>query len=94
MATIDGAKSVGLEDKVGSLETGKKADLMLVDLESVHLRPLNDVISTLVYCANAGDVETVIVDGEIVVRDHVISTVEEKKLISEVEKKIKGRSNS
>jgi 5-methylthioadenosine/S-adenosylhomocysteine deaminase len=94
MATIDGAKSVGLEDKVGSLETGKKADLMLVDLESVHLRPLNDVISTLVYCANAGDVETVIVDGEIVVRDHVISAVEEKKLISEVEKKIKGRSNS
>jgi 5-methylthioadenosine/S-adenosylhomocysteine deaminase len=94
MATIDGAKSVGLEDDVGSLETGKKADVILVGLESVHLRPLNDVVSTLVYCANSGDVETVIVDGRIVVQDHETKSVDEKQLISEVEKKIKDRSNA
>lgn len=93
MATIDGAKSVGLEEDVGSLETGKKADMILVDIESVHLRPLHDIVSTLVYCANSGDVETVIVDGRIVVQDHRIYSVDERQLISEVEKKIKDRSS-
>jgi 5-methylthioadenosine/S-adenosylhomocysteine deaminase len=93
MATIDGAKSVGLEEDVGSLEMGKKADMILVDVGSVHLRPLNDIVSTLVYCANSGDVETVIVDGRIVVQDHRIKSVDERQLISKVEKRIKDRSS-
>lgn len=94
MATIDGAKSVGLEDDVGSLKRGKKADIVLINLESVHLKPLNDVVSTLVYCANSGDVETAIVDGRIVLQDHRTSSVDEKKLILEVEKKIKVRPDA
>jgi len=94
MATIDGAKSLGLEKQVGSLVTGKKADLILVDLRSAHLKPLNDVVSTLVYCANGADVETVIVDGKIVVQNRGIRSVDEKKLISHVEKKMADRSNA
>jgi 5-methylthioadenosine/S-adenosylhomocysteine deaminase len=94
MATISGAKSLGLEKQVGSLEAGKKADLILVNLESAHMRPVNDVISTLVYCANAGDVETVIVDGKIVVQDDRVNFVDEKELILDVEKKLKNRSDA
>jgi 5-methylthioadenosine/S-adenosylhomocysteine deaminase len=91
MATIEGAKSLGLGEDVGSLETGKKADIILLNIESVHLRPVNDIISTLVYCANAGDVETVMVDGRILVHDHKIKSVDEKRLISKVERKISAQ---
>lgn len=88
MATVEGAKAVGLEDEIGSLEKGKKADVILVDLESAHLRPLNDVVNTLVYCANGADVDTVIVDGKIIVQNHVIKTINEKVLIKEAEEKV------
>lgn len=94
MATIDGAKSLGLDKQVGSLVTGKKADLILVDLRSTHLKPLNEVVSTLVYCANGADVETVIVDGKIVVQNRRMRSVDEKRLISQVEKKMADRSNA
>jgi 5-methylthioadenosine/S-adenosylhomocysteine deaminase len=67
MATVGGAQALGLGDEIGTLEVGKKADLILVDLEGVHLRPINHLANTLVYAAGARDVETVIVDGEIVV---------------------------
>ncbi len=67
MATAGGARALGLGDEIGTLEAGKKADLILVDLEGVHLRPINHLANTLVYAAGARDVETVIVDGQIVV---------------------------
>ena len=89
MATIEGAKAIGLEDQIGSLEVGKKADVVLVNLEKTHLRPLNNVVGTLVYCANGGDVETVIVDGKIVVQGDTVRTVNEKSVIEKAEKKVK-----
>jgi len=94
MATVDGAKAVGLEDKIGSLEKGKKADVIMVDLESAHLRPLNDVVNTLVYCANGADVDTVIVDGKIIVQNHLIKTIDEKVLIRQAEDKVKEGFNT
>ena len=94
MATINGAKSVGLEKELGSLEVGKKADITIVNMESVHLRPFNDLVTTLVYCANSGDIETVIVDGKIVVQNHKINSIDEKKLISDVETRIGERSDA
>lgn len=69
MATIMGAKSLGLEDQIGSLEPGKRADLILVSCEDSHLSPVHDQISLLVYAATRGDVRSVMVDGNWVVKD-------------------------
>ncbi len=63
MCTIEGAKALGLADRIGSLESGKKADLTIVDLRRPHLYPANMPLHRLVYFANGNDVDTVIVDG-------------------------------
>jgi len=67
LATLGGAEALGLEKEIGSLEPGKKADIVLIDLRQPHLTPLFEPISHLVYCARADDVHTVIVNGEVLV---------------------------
>ena len=74
MATINGAKVLGIDKKVGSIEVGKKADLALIETKSVNMQPIYDYYATIVYSANPSNVDTVIVNGKIVVRN--------KKLIS------------
>jgi len=69
MATIDGAQAVGMGDLIGSIEVGKKADLALVDLRGSHLVPRHSVASVLVYQATGTEVDTVLVDGRVVLRD-------------------------
>jgi len=69
MATLDGARVLGMEDEVGSLEPGKRADLIIVDLDKPHLTPIYDYYSHLVYAVKGSDVDTVIVDGKILVED-------------------------
>ena len=69
MATIGGAKCLGLENEVGSLEIGKKADITLVDFDKPHLYPRHNVVSHLVYAANGADVHSVLVDGQFLLRD-------------------------
>ena len=69
MATIGGAQALGLADVCGTIEVGKRADLVLVDVDTVHNQPVNDIFSQIVHCAKAGDVRTVIVDGEVLMRD-------------------------
>jgi 5-methylthioadenosine/S-adenosylhomocysteine deaminase len=66
LATIRGAEVMGIDDKVGSLEPGKKADLQLIDLRSPHITPTADVTSSLVLYGSTADVDTVMVDGRIV----------------------------
>jgi 5-methylthioadenosine/S-adenosylhomocysteine deaminase len=83
MATIDGARALGLADEIGSLEAGKRADLCIVDLERLHLTPRPDLVSTLVYAAEAGDVRTVVVDGELVMRDGELKTLNEREVLAE-----------
>ncbi len=68
-ATIEGARALGLGDLVGSVEVGKRADLVLVDLAAPHLTPVHDVAALLVFAAGRGDVTDVLVDGRPVVRD-------------------------
>lgn len=75
MATIGGARVLGLEGEVGSLEPGKKADLVILDLHQPHLCPLYNVISHLVYAARAADVRTVIVNGKMVVENGSLKTL-------------------
>jgi 5-methylthioadenosine/S-adenosylhomocysteine deaminase len=69
MATRDGARTLGLEEEIGSIEVGKRADLMVVDRDRLHLAPGADPYSTLVYAARGTDVRTTIVDGELLVDD-------------------------
>ena len=68
-ATIDGARALGLGDTIGSVEVGKRADLVLLDLSAPHLTPVHDVAALLVFAAGRGDVTDVVVDGRVVVRD-------------------------
>ena len=78
MATIDGARALGLEDEIGSLETGKKADVMVIGRAGKpHLSPGLKPVSDVVFCANGSDVDTVIVDGRIVMEDRRFTTLDE-----------------
>lgn len=68
-ATVNGAKALGYDGELGVLRAGALADLIVVDLQKPHLQPLNDLVANLVYCGKAADVETVVVDGELVVEN-------------------------
>lgn len=69
MATMGGARVLGLDKIVGSIEVGKKADLVLIETKSVNMQPIYDYYATIVYSSNPSNVHTVIVDGKIVVRN-------------------------
>lgn len=90
MATIEGAKALGLENIVGSLEVGKKADLILIDLEKPHLTPTHDFYANLVYSAHGSDVDTVIVDGEILMEDRKVKTLNESEVMEKAQKTAHG----
>ena len=81
LATIGSARAVGLDDRIGSIEAGKQADLQLVDMRRFGLTPVTDPIRTLVYHAHAKDVETVLVDGRVLVRDGVLLAIDEDELV-------------
>lgn len=81
MATIGGARVLNLQDRIGSLEVGKRADIVLVQTRSAHLTPLYRPYSHLVYAVRGSDVSTVLVDGRIVVRDGEITTVDEAEVL-------------
>lgn len=86
MATINGARALGLEKEIGSIERDKRADIILIDLSKPHTRPLGNVKNMLVHCSLGSDVETVIIDGKIVMRDRTILTVNEEYVIKEAER--------
>lgn len=81
MATIGGAKVLGLDHEIGSLEEGKKADIIIIDLEKPHFYPKADLISNMVYSAQGSDVKTVIIDGKIVMENYKLTTYDEKEIL-------------
>jgi 5-methylthioadenosine/S-adenosylhomocysteine deaminase len=83
MATAGGAKALGLDSVCGTVEVGKRADLILVDIDTVHNQPVNDIFSQLVHCAKASDVQTVIVDGEILMRDRQFHRLDERRVLAD-----------
>ena len=84
MATIDGAKTLGLQTEIGSLEAGKKADAAIIRLNSLHTSPKPlDVVSSIVYAAEASDVQTVIVDGRVLMDQRKLMTLKEEQVIAE-----------
>lgn len=84
MATIGGARILGLGAQTGSLEPGKRADLIVIDLQRPHLTPLYNVYSQLVYAVNGADVNTVIIDGRIVMAERKLLTLDEEQMMREV----------
>jgi 5-methylthioadenosine/S-adenosylhomocysteine deaminase len=86
MATINGARALHLEKIIGSLETGKKADLILVDIGAPHATPMYDVYSELVYALKATDVRTVVIAGKVVMRDRWMLTINENEILAKAEK--------
>jgi 5-methylthioadenosine/S-adenosylhomocysteine deaminase len=84
MATIDGARALGLEKEIGSLETGKRADVIVVDVAQLHSSPRHDdVVSALVYSAVAADVRTTIIDGQVLMLDGELLALDESVVIEE-----------
>ena len=83
MATIDGARALGLKSEIGSLEVGKRADVAVVELNRLHTSPDADVVSSLVYAAEASDVRSVVIDGRLVMQDRELLTVNEGDVVAE-----------
>ena len=85
MATIDGAKILGLDDKIGSLEVGKQADIIILDLQQAHLQPSYDIYSTLVYNTSGDDVVDSIINGKFVMLNRQLLTINEADVIRKVQ---------
>ncbi|MCM3903596.1 MAG: 5'-deoxyadenosine deaminase [Pyrinomonadaceae bacterium] len=84
MATIDGARALGLGNDIGSLEVGKRADVIAVRMDSLHSTPHPpDLASAITYSAQSSDVETVVIDGQLVMREGKLLTVDERSVVSE-----------
>jgi len=83
MATLNGAKALGLQDQIGSIEAGKKADLILLNIKKPHLTPAYNIVSNLVYSAAGSDVDTVIIDGKVVMQNRIVKTLDEEQILDE-----------
>jgi len=86
MATIGGAKALGLDKFIGSIETGKKADIILVDMNQPHLTPLYNCYSQLVYAARGADIKTSIINGRVVMKDRKLCTIDLQTAMKNVRK--------
>ena len=99
MATINGARALGLEKDIGSIEVGKKADFIVVDPKGLHCAPYNefeiqdgglDPVTVAVYSCTGRDVEMVVVDGIVLVENRALVGVDEDVIIEDAKKSIKG----
>lgn len=86
MATLNGAKALGIENEVGSIEKGKKADILILDIDKPHYYPRYNLVASLAYSAQSADVETVIVDGKILMEDYQLTHIDEEKVIFHAER--------
>ncbi|MCR5303229.1 MAG: amidohydrolase [Lachnospiraceae bacterium] len=93
IATINGARALGMESEIGSIEEGKKADLAVLDLKRPSLQPENDLVSELVYCASGYEVDTVIIDGEVTLEGGRVLNLDENEVYEHtaaIMKRIRG----
>ncbi|MGI6777014.1 MAG: amidohydrolase [Acetivibrionales bacterium] len=91
MATVNGAKAIGFEGQTGVIKEGMKADIIVLDVDKPHFCPMNDPVSAMVYCAQASDVDTVIIDGGIVMEGRELKTIDEelvKYKVMEISKRV------
>ncbi|KAJ6095207.1 hypothetical protein N7486_005953 [Penicillium sp. IBT 16267x] len=87
MATINGAQALGLQDTIGSLEVGKKADFVAVDMRGIHSQPWFNPVSAIVYTATGRDVDLVVVDGQILVQEGRLLTMDETEIVEEAKRR-------
>jgi 5-methylthioadenosine/S-adenosylhomocysteine deaminase len=83
MATIRGARALHLEKEIGSLEAGKRADIVIVDLDNFNQIPMYNIFSHLVYATKANDVRHVIIEGRLIMQDRRLLTLDEKVIKAE-----------
>jgi 5-methylthioadenosine/S-adenosylhomocysteine deaminase len=81
MATLGGARVLGMEKEIGSLEVGKKADVVILDLNKPHLQPVYNIVSHLVYSATGADVRDVIIDGKVIMENRQLLTLDEEEIL-------------
>jgi len=86
MATIDAAKALGIGNEIGSIEAKKRADIILVNMNKPHLTPRFMIPHRVVYEAYGHDVDTVIVDGKIIMEDRVVKTVNEEEMLDQAQR--------
>lgn len=84
MATIQGAKALGMDANIGSIEIGKKADLAILNLRTPSMTPRNDLLAGLCYSANGSEVQTVIIDGKITMENRKVLTLDEERIYTEI----------
>jgi 5-methylthioadenosine/S-adenosylhomocysteine deaminase len=84
MATIWGAEVLGLEKEIGTIEVGKKADIITIDLRKPHLVPLYNPMSTIVYSASGSDVKDVIVNGRVLMKDRALTGLDAEEVMAKV----------
>ncbi|NLI73618.1 MAG: amidohydrolase family protein [Euryarchaeota archaeon] len=91
MATIGGAKAIRMDDQLGSIEAGKRADVVIMNGKSPNLRPMRieNIVSNIIYSACGADVKTVLCDGKIVVKDRRMTTVDEEKILADSEEAVR-----
>jgi 5-methylthioadenosine/S-adenosylhomocysteine deaminase len=94
MATIDGARALHIEKEIGSLEVGKKADLILISLDEPNAVPMYDTYAQIAYSLKGSDVETVVIGGRVVMRDRKLLTVDELRVLEKAREYRKTVSNS
>jgi 5-methylthioadenosine/S-adenosylhomocysteine deaminase len=81
MATLGGARVLGMEEEIGSLQVGKKADVIILDLNKPHLQPVYNIVSHLVYSATGADVRDVIIDGKVIMENRRLLTLDEEEIL-------------
>lgn len=89
LATTNGAKALGREDQIGSIEVGKQADLALINIRQLHWTPHTDLTAALAYSMCGSDVDTVICDGKLLMEKRRLLTIDEEKVMAEVEARAK-----
>ena len=82
MATINGAKALGLEDRIGTLEEGKDADILLINTDDVNMTPLNDPLSAIVFAADRKNIDTVFCKGEKLLEHGILTTIDKDEAIA------------
>lgn len=88
MATVNGARAMGYADELGVIRPGALADVILIDMQKPHLQPINELIPDLVYCAKAAEVDTVVVDGELLVENGRLLNVDLPRLFDEARRAV------
>ena len=90
MATVNGAKALGLESKIGSIEENKLADIIIINPDTEQMQPINDIFADLVYNAKGSNVETTIVNGKILMENRKLNFCDEENIFDECDKIILG----